>query len=442
MRYKKGGRKWVCGVTISVVAALLAGCGNGGSAGGTDSPGKLIVPEKPPEPVTLSFYDLPNNFDDNAFNELIVQPIQKKFPHISLTKRAGTTLADIEKTVAAKDLPDIVFFGLYHAPTLLQVEALTDLTASVKESAHPLQSYDPVLIDTMKKYDPKNSLFALPYAVDIPAMFYNKDIFNTFGVSFPKDGMSWDEAIELGKRITRNEGGTQYVGFHPNNWSFLSSQLSLNYINPQTGKAAVQEAGFQQVFGTIKKAFDVQGIAFIQPAQTMDMFTKSFTLAMFPTWLTSMASKLVSIDKAGTPFNWDMVQQPTFKGTNNRAEPQMFGVSVTSKHNREAYQVISYLTSSKEVQTDLAKSGRVPALNDTAVRERFAETLTTFKGKNISFLSKNRFAPSYVPNRNDSAVTTAMNAAQTEMMKGQKDINTLLREAEETANKKIQELTR
>jgi multiple sugar transport system substrate-binding protein len=58
-------------------------------------------------------------------------------------------------------------------------------------------------------------LFALPTHQDVMITLYHKDLFDKFGIPYLKDGMTWDDLYAVSKRITRNEGGVNYVGYAP-----------------------------------------------------------------------------------------------------------------------------------------------------------------------------------------------------------------------------------
>ena len=46
--------------------------------------------------------------------------------------------------------------------------------------------------------------YGFPLSLQINVLFYNKNIFDGFGVSYPQDAMTWDEFIETAKRVTRS----------------------------------------------------------------------------------------------------------------------------------------------------------------------------------------------------------------------------------------------
>src|SRR5699024_8042011 len=54
-------------------------------------------------------------------------------------------------------------------------------------------------------------IYMLPISNSGFVMYYNKELFDRFGLGHPWDGMTWDETIALANEFTRNDG-EQYVG--------------------------------------------------------------------------------------------------------------------------------------------------------------------------------------------------------------------------------------
>src|SRR5690606_435184 len=94
-----------------------------------------------------------------------------------------------------------------------------------------------------------------------------------------------------------------------------------------------------------------------------------------------------------------------------------------------------------EAQTWLTSEMAFPSvLKDPSVKEAFAKNLPTWEGKNAKAIGAQTPA---TPPKNVQFVTAyaqqEVDRAMTEVIIGNKDINTALREAEETANKAIAE---
>jgi multiple sugar transport system substrate-binding protein len=64
-------------------------------------------------------------------------------------------------------------------------------------------------VDAVKVSSGGQYLEAVPYVQNFSANYYNKGIFDKFGVAYPKDGMTRDDATDLARKLTRSDGGVQ-----------------------------------------------------------------------------------------------------------------------------------------------------------------------------------------------------------------------------------------
>lgn len=71
--------------------------------------------------------------------------------------------------------------------------------------------------------------------MNIPALFYNKDIFDKFGVAYPKNGMIYEETLDLdlARRVTRSDGGVQYLGFYTGGADRMAMGADAFFVQPR-----------------------------------------------------------------------------------------------------------------------------------------------------------------------------------------------------------------
>jgi multiple sugar transport system substrate-binding protein len=103
-----------------------------------------------------------------------------------------------------------------------------------------------------------------------------------------------------------------------------------------------------------------------------------------------------------------------------------------SKHKQEAFAVIQYLTTSKEVQNLMSLEGKIPALNVSDVAQNYGKSVPFLQGKNVQSLFKSKMAPlpKFHP-LEQSAVNKPMNNALNDVLTNGVDINTALANAQE-----------
>lgn len=466
-------QRWLYSLGWILIMLLMVSCSNGGNgkvdgvsgvngAGGSGEvngangaqPGGKTNPESPADPapptpvqeipiddrpVTLHIYN-PANYSELLWNQLFIEPIQKKYPWITLVHMKNEAGASIAERVTTNSLPDIMQgTGKQPAFQYKELGLLEDLSPLLKKYNFDLTSIEANILGNMQ-IDDSQSVYGLPIGYGNAALYFNKDLFDKFAVPVPTDGMTWDEIAELTKRMTRKEGDVQYRGFDfLVDFQISNNQLSLPFVDGNTNKAVVQTEGWQRLFNTMKQFYDIEGNNPGMLPNVFNPFLKDFTLAMFS--VPNILSPLIQSTEDG--MDWDMVTLPTFAGgpdTGIQPVPVALYVAQTSQYKDQAYLVISHLLS-EEIQLQRSKIGEPSVLKNREIQQAFGSDMSHAEGRNlIAFVSGN-------PAPASSSVTEYDIIAGNEMIRAfkefaflqEKDLNTILREAEENINKKIEE---
>jgi multiple sugar transport system substrate-binding protein len=228
--------------------------------------------------------------------------------------------------------------------------------------------YEDAAMSTIKNYGGSNGeWYGLPAWINYYVTMYNKSIFDKFAVPYPKDLITWEEMFELAKKVTVNEGGVQYKGLQPGQVSLMARGLSLPYVDPKSNKAKVTTDQWTELFKLAKSIYTYPGN---EPAVTGGLakvtqaFQENKTIAMLPTYGTVLANIATVSDKLG--FDWDIVSWPSYRadpGKSAESDANVFFVTKTNMNKDEAFKVIQYLTTDKEVQLTTAwRGGNFPAL--------------------------------------------------------------------------------
>ncbi|CAG7623075.1 hypothetical protein PAESOLCIP111_02477 [Paenibacillus solanacearum] len=432
--------------SLLTLALGATGCAQGGPAGGNGNaadPGKNEPAAMSTEPVTLTVFN--TSMGDELFKTAFEEPIKKKYPFITIQviKRAKGSM--IEDLVAAGNVPDILFLDSgADIITYKDLDVPYDMTPLAKKYNFDLSRIDPAVLDDMKTYagaGNEGKLLALPRSINVEALFYNKDIFDKFGVPYPKDGMTWDDAVELAKKVTKLVDGVQYRGIGINDNILIPyNQLSLPLLDANDN-AAVNTEQWKNWFGTMKRIYEMDGgkLASQDYGKAAQFYLKDKTLAMFAS--TTIFGSLPEAVKGG--LNWDVVTVPTFKEAPGRTI-QMFApgmaISKTSKYKEQAFQAIAHILSD-EVQTAEIKQGRMTVLKNQEIKKEYGKENPILEGKNREALIKNQLAPTRKPvSKYESVAAAVMQAKFKDVVVNDKDVNTALREAQEEINQQIAKL--
>jgi multiple sugar transport system substrate-binding protein len=428
---------------LSVCLLLLGGCGQAGSGkeiardSVNNSPGKETKISS--EPMTLTVFQHQSNISDDEFQRLIADPVGKKYPNITLQLVHSSKDNTPESLIANGTLPDIVYGALGSVPVFSDLGAIIDLTELAKKYKLDFTKFDSSAIKAIQARGQNGQTLAIPYSINFSALFYNKDIFDQFGVSYPKNGMTWENTAQLARKLTREAGGVQYQGFGLDGGTYrIGEQLSLPLVDPKTNKAVFASGRWDRVYSVMKLFYDIPG--YDSTTNTQDMFFKEFRAAM----LVSQGARVGMVEEMfnqGKPMNWGIAALPSFKDAPgkgyNPAIPLLM-ITTATKHKDEAFQVLNLLTDAV-TQKEMGKGGRLSSLKDAKVRESYGQDMKSFKGVDIKAIVD--YATSTEPpySKYSDMAKKQVDAAIRKALSGATDINTALRESEEDTNKKIAE---
>jgi ABC-type glycerol-3-phosphate transport system substrate-binding protein len=425
---------------VILIVGILSSCSKAINQGEEVKKDNVV---KSNEHVELVFYSV-GEINDKDFNEKYGDQLQKKFPNYTIKfipNKKGTSMTEL---MAAGTPIDIYYESIgQFINGLIQYNLQYDMTDLIKKHNVDLNRFEPTMIDAMKVIS-KGGMYGLPVTNLDLALYYNKDIFDKFGVPYLKDGMNWDVIQEISKQLTRNDG-TQYVGLGVSSAHILRlNPFSVPYVDPSSEKSAINSEQWKQVFIN----------AFIKPAEvpgyrekikslgnkipTGSSFTKDRDLAMYIA-LSNIFINAGTADEMSS-MNWDMVSSPTFKeapGVGSQSYPVYFSITSTAKHKDEAMEVIKYLASD-ELQMEYSKNGIMTVLKNSAIQKEFGQA-TKYKDKNVKSVFYNKLAPISPKTVYDAAAETIYRKDLTDLSMGTIDINTAFRQAEEATNKAITE---
>lgn len=425
-------------MTLAAAAALVAmtGCGGSGSADRTPS-AQGGDGEQPPKPVTLRFYTEGNS---SVLAGQIEELVSKKFPHITLKTTVGGGQVKIEEVVASGEVPDLISYSLGGVTKLKELQLASDLTPLIKSDPFDLKRLAAGVEASVRAFTANDGQFILmPFELNNNALFYNKSIFDKFGVSYPKDGMTWEQLYEVARQVTRMDGGVQYKGFRFEETNMVfKNQLGLAFVDPATNKAAVHGDGWKRWLETMTKFFAIPGNELNTKVSEKDEFTKTQVLAMRtgPNYM----SELPAVAAKGG-FDWDVVSLPVFQGYEGKGSQfnaPYYAIPPVSPHKEAAFQVIAYLMSD-EVQTAMSKIGRLPIVQSEQAKQAFGTGIDGLQGKNLqAFFHDTVALPAPATDYDTIAKTTMVRKGIRGIAVDGKDVNTALREVEEEVNKQIE----
>lgn len=428
-----------------LIGALFSACGSNDTEVKQESTGKDWTQES----FKVVFF-ANNQQKQEEIDFWFGDPLRKKFPKIEFVWQPSTPGNTISELVATGGQIDVFFTTRGNFETMAyQHDIQYDITDLVKTHQVDLSRIEPILLEEVRRTS-GGKLYMLPVQNNIQVLFYNKEIFDRFGVSYPKDGMTWEQVLELGKKITRKDGDKLYFGFSNQGavQAIKMNTMSLTKVDPETNQLLInKDPKWKQMFETF----------FVQPYQSNAVFQEFFAANNAPpafkhfatdqnTAMTTYIASLLGqqyIDQILDKVQWDIVSHPTlngYPGLGTQPDPIYIGMTKLTKNKEATMEVLKYLISD-EYQTMMARKAHMTVLKDPNIHKQTgADIVRSGVGKNWGALHYHKMAPlAPIHPKVDLLVVNALTTYANKLAKGEYDVNTMMRLAEEDIQKRINE---
>ena len=264
---------------------------------------------------------------------------------------------------ASNTSPDVIFINNQYLPIYANAGVLEDLS-----NQDVSFSYDEFYPESLRALSWSGKLYAVPRDVSTLLIFYNKDIFDRYNVSYPKKNWTMDEFLRTAQKLTHR----------PDVFGISFEEEPLFYLPYLTVNGGGFESGvFENIesrsslafYAGLRNKYHVAPLKEESASATMAQMFLQEKLGMHLSgrWL-------VPKYREEAKFDWDVVEFPA--GNNGNVVPldaSGWAVSKSSRHKKEAFMLIKYL-SSKSSSEAFTKSGLiVPARIDTANSKVFLD---------------------------------------------------------------------
>ncbi|WP_152398622.1 ABC transporter substrate-binding protein [Paenibacillus cellulositrophicus] len=336
-------------VFLFLFTAVMTGCG--GSSG--EAGGKKVI--------NVALWD--ENVKDTVNKS--IELYKKNHPDVEV-KVTYTPWADywtkLKTSLAGNSGPDVFWMNGPNFYAYASKGWIKDLQPLIDESKLDTSVYTDALVNL---YTYNDHLYGLPYFLDAVGLYYNKELFDKAGVSYPDGSWTWDTIEQNAAKLTDKQNGV--YGYT----ALIDSQSGYYDLIHQAGGYIISEdktkSGFDSpealsAFQWEKKLMD-QGYS---PNAQQQLETKPLQLfgsgkaAMFPA-ISVSAPELYKLlgDKLG------VAPLPAGKQKATIVHGLSWAMNEKTKHQQEAWDLIQVL-SGKEGEQYLAESGfSIPAYKGT-----------------------------------------------------------------------------
>jgi multiple sugar transport system substrate-binding protein len=406
-----------------ILTSLLAGCG---APAANSNETKTADPKVtkinfteavPSQPITLNvlWSGREEEFNDRVNNDFV----RSKLPNVNFQFYSlGQGMEKLIVSGVKLDVMNITTKVYYDAKRL---SLNYDMNELLNKYNFDMTRFVPEHVDSIKKLSKDGKLDAVPDKANFPyalhGMIYNKDIFDKFGVPYPKDNMTWDQVIELARKMNRTDNGVKYYGIGLPTTQYMYEAAELSYTDA-SGNITMNSPLFEKILQIYQEAYKITGR---ETLGNSDPFLKDKDVAMFAGNIDKFVQDSERLKD--TYPNWDMVTFPTFTGMPVKVPPTngVYMVASTSENKVQALKLIDALLAPENT-----KNTEALYMNN----ETKKHNVNAIKGPKQSL---------YVPGEFDGIANSAFNNAVRNMNKNGTDINTAMRSMKEDLQKQISE---
>ena len=337
--------------------------------------------------ATLEFWGV---FDDRSAFDKVIRDFQAQNPGVKVLYQMFS-YEEYERSLidalAAGTGPDIVMIHNTWLPK--HGDKLKALPATIPGQKQPLltiQDYKTNFVDVaFSDFVFNNQIYALPLYVDTLALFYNKDILNSAGISRPPQ--DWEEFNSDVETITRLDGSGQIVQSAAAIGTARNINRSTDLLSAlmiQTGVRMINTDNTGVSFAGRVNNTPVGELAlkyytdFANPSvrtytwndvqhYSVDAFTQGKTAMMF-----NYSHQVGDLKNKASRLNFGVAPMPQVSSADvkNFANYWGVGVSVGSKYPNEAWKFVAYLASKEGAQSYLSATLRPSARRDLIELQR------------------------------------------------------------------------
>lgn len=245
---------------------------------------------------------------------------------------------------------------------LYNLNELADKDSSFSKDVYYPRSYD--------SFNYKNVQYGLPETFSTVVLYYNKDLFDAAGISYPEEDWTWDDAIEAAKKI--RDPGNDVWGLYSGVqfWEFYK-KIAQNggSVYDENGNIVIDSS---QNIEALQTMLDIQNKYGIMPTNAQmggvsdgDLFV-SGKLGMLVSgiWMFGAFGE--------AEFNWDIEVEPGMSTKATHFFANTLAISSSSEKADAAWKWAKFFSSSEESARMRIRTGwELPTIQDETIIEAY-----------------------------------------------------------------------
>ena len=256
-------------VTALTIVGTLAGCGGSGAEATKDDNGATVIkfginvanPAKQ-EPATNAIVEAFNKANTGKYKvEFVAADTESHTKNMKLAASDGT-------------LPQIFWVEGSQVTDFNEAGVLLDLKDFLSQNADVKKA----LNGAEKAFqDDKGVQYGLPYQSNVQGIFYNKEVFDKAGVSYPTDDTTYDEFLDMVSKLKASGVTPLSIGSKNSSFAMWEFNIWLSRFGWSENIAAITDGKKKFSDSAVTKAFEkieelAKAGAFPENMSTIDYF--------------------------------------------------------------------------------------------------------------------------------------------------------------------------
>jgi multiple sugar transport system substrate-binding protein len=179
---------------------------------------------------------------ERFFDTVIGNSLRAAFPNVKIKYATWDYPVRYDELMNAGVVPALILDNPNRIDPELEPRGLVgDLTPLIVQSGIDLSQINQGAVEFVKSRS-DGGIYGVPVFINDHVMFYNKKIFDKFGVRYPTVGMTYNKIYKLAKKLTVQDGLDAYKGYMQHPDTFLAyNQLGLYPFLPTTSEEPAPE---------------------------------------------------------------------------------------------------------------------------------------------------------------------------------------------------------
>lgn len=349
-------------------ACLFSACSLTGSNEPKESP-PPPAPDQDQQATVTVLYRSKTTFMNQYGNNF-----RQKHPNISIEvveaprAQSGVDLKKETETLLAATPVDLVFADNFF-DDWAKSGTFVNLDPLIRRDNYDIQNLYAGAVGNIRQRG-SGTLYALAPQFSTQALFYNKDLFDQYGVPYPQDKMNWDDVLRLAERFPFKQDQDQrlYALHNPTSPSLWIQDIAktnrLSPLSENGAQAVVDSPAWKGMIQTVVHAYREKQV--IHPEQsaggsTFESVVKRNHFLMGTAAMTVdryyLLSNMTNAERQNIvkPPNWQVVTAPTSPSAPSETETvsvhEIFAIHTQSKQIDAAWELLKYINGESVAKT-------------------------------------------------------------------------------------------